>query len=249
MLLGYWQGQAAERGRLDPVSRAVGAVLAPPSQFVTERFRNTAAFLLGMRLSGDRAEREMLIRDLRAELVQKEAELAELRADRDALREAVGMDAAPGTERVFAEVVWFDELENRITLSVGRNAGVEPDMPVVSADGLAAVVESVSPNQSVANLITSPAVVIGAATTTEPVEVGLLEGNGPRSLILDINDPNAIVPLNDIVVTSGYSETVPAGLLIGEVISVDQDEQFGITRVQVFPSFRLDRLDEVSVLK
>jgi rod shape-determining protein MreC len=178
------------------------------------------------------------------------AQIEMYRGEVDRLRIMQGFGPIPGKERVLADVIGFAAYENRITLNVGQSKGVRPGMPVEAPEGLVGTVQTVEANRCHVLLITSRSLKIGAVDMDRnPPPAGLIIGENTNSLAVEFQDPKAPVEVGDRVVTSGYSEMIPRGIIIGKVISVDSDEAFGMLRAKVFPAISVGTLREVHVLK
>jgi len=176
-----------------------------------------------------------------------QSELAEL-------RHIGGWEAAPGREKVPAVVVGFFPHEDRVTLNVGNDRGIRPGMPVATYEGLVGRVETVDRSTSQVLLITSPSnesriTAIVRREPPNPPQAGLIIGQGPDSLLLELADPTATVQTGDIVTTSGFSDQIPRGIVIGKIVRVDDDPVFGKRTATVFPRIALGQLREVVVIK
>jgi cell shape-determining protein MreC len=62
-------------------------------------------------------------------------------------------------------------------------------------------------------------------------------------------DIQSNVQVGDRVVTSGYSEFIPAGIPIGRVVQIHNDLEFGTKRCQVFPNVQIGDVREVAILR
>ena len=108
------------------------------------------------------------------------------------LRTLGGLGPLPGHERVMADVVGFAQYEGRITLSVGTEKGIGPNMPVICADGLVAIVQTAWNGGCQAALITNAGIQVGGLDLSrKPPTEGLLKGRDPSTLVLTFFDPNA----------------------------------------------------------
>lgn len=168
----------------------------------------------------------------------------------DELRNLLKLPPRVGKERIAADVWLLATSESRMTLSVGSNQGVKVGMPVESATGLIGTVQTVSPDRCQVILITSPVARIGATVENVPAQQGgLARGESPRRLSLELYDTAVPVKVGDWIVTSGYSERIPAGIAIGQITSVDKQEEYGSVRLDIVPSFMNSPLRTVFVLK
>ncbi len=249
LFLGFFQNAAHRSGRIDPVSRAVQALVVPSATGVAGVFQNIADFGQGIKQAPElKREAEELrgkVSSLENELIQADMERTELRE----LKELLDLPTAAGRSSVVARIVGIDPYRGRITLSSGSAQGVKPRLPVIGPEGLVAIVEAVDENRSQAVLITSPEVKLGARALREdgPVD-GIITGNTPNTLEFEVVR-NAPIEVGDKIVTSGLSEVIPGGLMIGEVIEVTPAPEIGSRLIKVFPKLSPSFSQEVIILK
>lgn len=162
------------------------------------------------------------------------------------LRQQLGLETH-GKKRVAADIIHYVPYDNRITLNRGSKHGVRPNAPVVTPEGILALVSTVSESTCQAALLTSSGVSIGGvALLTSPVP-GLVKGEKNDLLVMDVFD-NVDVPPGTEVITTGYSEFIPRGLRIGIVSEFYNDREYGIRRAFIVPSSRIGMNKEVSIL-
>lgn len=248
--LGRLQSAAAAAGKIDPVAlvvRSATDTLARPMDNVLDGSAETVRRLR----EGDRIVRdnEALRARLNAlELYENQIDL--LKSEVENLRVEASLGPLPGKERISADVIDFAQNEGRLTLSVGSERGITPNMPVISSDGLVAIVQTVWRGGCQAALISNVGVQVGGLDLTrKPPTEGLLKGRDPSTLVLTMFDPKATIGMGDTIVTSGHSDHVPRLLRIGKVISIENDPDFGIRRATVVPFFNPGTLKEVQILK
>ncbi len=130
---------------------------------------------------------------------------------------------------------------NYITLNKGSNDGVQPDMGIVSPEGIVGVVISVSESYamgfSVLNSRWGP-----SGKLKKSGFFGPIEWDGDDYQIADLREIPFHVELEvgDTIVTSGYSTVFPEGLMIGTVQSFFQPEgeSFYTIRVKLATDFK-----------
>jgi len=246
--LGRYQTSARNRRELDPVSKLVQAVVYPSAQALSALSRWLADIGLGITSApGLRQDNERLRAIVQAaeQYVAREKLWAQ---DYHALRRLSGFQAPLERKRIPARPIDYFPLENRMTLSVGENRGIRPGLAVITSQGLIGVVQVVGASTCQVILISSPALRVGAMALREPPLVGILRGQGLETLLLDYLPANAKVETGDWVVTSGYSTTIPRGIVIGRVVQIEQDPFYGATRARVYPSATIGLAAEVYVL-
>lgn len=248
--MGGWQSKAKAAGRVDLFGRTLTSVVAPLGSWLGSTFDAAADFRDGLfraRSIGARS-REL---DEQVRRLQTEKERADrLEAEVAVLKQLLSAPTPANRERLAARIIGFSPRDNRITLSVGSRQGVKAGLAVLGPDGLLGVVQAAQGGYSTVALIWSPPPFkIGALAERNPPAAGLLTGETPERLRLELFDVNSPVQVGDSVVTSGFSDTIPAGIPIGRVVAVDFDQAYGRKTAQVFPDAQVGTTREVWVIK
>ena len=244
------QSSAAKAGRIDPVTLGFQAAVTTFGRPLKATIDGGDDMLRRFR-EGDRLvqENDALKARLNAMALYEER-IGHLEEEVDGLRTLNKLGPLPGHERVSADVVDFAQYEGRITLSVGTERGVGPNMPVISADGLVAIVQTAWKGGCQAALITNAGVQVGGLDLSrKPATAGILKGRDPSTLVLTFFDPNASAQTGDTVVTSGYSSRIPRLLRVGKIYKMEDDPDYGIRRAMVLPFMDLGALKEVQILR
>lgn len=133
-------------------------------------------------------------------------------------------------------------------LDRGANAGLKPDMAVITADGIVGKVRDVFPQTAQVLMINDQTSGAGVILETTRVR-GILTGNAAGQLeIVGILSDERIKP-GEKVLTAGGDLIYPRGLPVGVVDKVVRDpDRDGFIDVMVKPAAHLDRLDEVLVI-
>lgn len=189
---------------------------------------------------------------LRSNLMEKSEENARLREqvhEIDRLRDLIDFRSAQrGSLRVSTVVL---EIETRlgggIVLDGGSDSGFEENMTVISPDGLVGRVVKVRKNASLVKRIVDPGYRVSALTLRTRAS-GILGRDNTGRLVMEWVSPNAEIAAGDTVISSGLGSVTPKGILIGEVVAVqDRPESFSQSlRVRPFVDF--GRLEEVFVM-
>ncbi len=137
-----------------------------------------------------------------------------------------------------------------VTINRGKDDKIEPDMPVVTDEGLIGKTTTVSKNISVVLLVSDENCRV-AASIEGTREQGIVQGErvtGSVTALLDLNflSKQANVPPDRNVYTSGVGGVFPSGLLIGKVQSFRVRELDGQARV--VPAVDLSHLEDVFVV-
>ena len=143
--------------------------------------------------------------------------------------------------------MWFDG----ITIDKGRWAGVEMNMPVVTASGIVGRVVSTSPLSSQVILVTDERSGAGAVVgqLNQSTAMGSIKGLGESGL-LDLRYVSGLekVQVGEMVTTTGLDGIYPPGYNVGEVIEVRPGSATQPLFIRVRPSAALERVKEVAVL-
>jgi rod shape-determining protein MreC len=133
-------------------------------------------------------------------------------------------------------------------LDKGTNAGLKPDMAVITADGIVGKVRDVFPTTAQVLMINDQTSGAGVILETTRVR-GILTGNASGQLeIVGILSDDRIMP-GERVLTAGGDLVYPRGLPVGVVDKVVRDpDRDAFIIVMVKPAAHLSRLDEVLVI-
>jgi len=138
-----------------------------------------------------------------------------------------------------------------LTLDVGSGAGITTGMPVVSAQGVIGQITEVGYNWSRVTTLVEPQSAIGAFIERTN-ENGILEGDLARAetgqCILNYLPADADVQVGDRILTSGYSDVYPRGLVIGYVEAVETNPYTRSLSAVVGLSAPLAELNNVMII-
>ncbi|MCS7085045.1 MAG: rod shape-determining protein MreC [Bacteroidia bacterium] len=139
---------------------------------------------------------------------------------------------------------------NHIVLNVGRRHGVEPQMGVISAEGVVGVVTAVSENYSLGMSLLNKNLKLSAQIHGKKVR-GLFQWDGasPRFGSLHYIPLHYKVEIGDTVSTSQYSTIFPEGMIIGVVSHVNSRESDGFYDIGVRLNTDFHALDYLYVVK
>lgn len=220
-----------------------------PASAISTAFAATGDFLSGVIHSGSLNAEIRRLRQLAVSAEMYQGRLNELQSRIDQLERIENMPPVPGKKRIPARIIGAFPDENRVTLNVGSAEGVATGLPVVTADGLLGLIQTVDSHSSQAVLIWSPLhFKIGAIDQRDTELAGLLHGESWNRLVLELSIRSPVL-VGDQIVTSGFSERIPRGISLGRVVNIQNDEETGTQRVIILPSVRLGDVQEVFVLK
>ncbi len=159
----------------------------------------------------------------------------------------------PDYEFAYGTVVSRDAADpyGSFVINAGTNAGIEVNDPVIYGDYVVGIVKKVNISTSVVCTVLDPRINIGAYESATR-EYGFVSGdskllkNGLCKL-QGLNRSSSIVS-GGIVCTSGAGGVFPHGLIIGEVVSVKDDEITTSTYATIKPYTNLNELTDVFVV-
>ncbi len=165
------------------------------------------------------------------------------------LRRLNQLPETPGKTRVPAAVVGYFPLEARATLGVGTRKGIKKGMAVIASEGLVGIVQTADAGSCQVLLISSAQLRLTGMVQRNPPPVGFIRGLSDGAMVFEVLDAKSLVQNGDLVVTSGYSDWIPGGIAIGQVVQIEEDVAFGTRRCQIYPRVQIGSIREVYVLK
>ncbi len=248
-LLGRWQNLSRESGALDPASRSVQALVSPASKTIQDSADAIGDFFHGLANARSLSAENAALHSRVTALLQYEDANAGLAGQLDQVRKLMNLPRYGERWRIPAEAIGYAPYEDRLTLSAGRRQGVLVGLPVVAPEGLIGVVQVVDESTCQVLLLSSRLIKVGAMAMRDPPQPGILQGEAPDRLVLGFLDTQSPIEVGDVVVTSGFSETIPRGIPIGKITQIESNPDFGARRAKVFPFARLGTVHEVFILR
>lgn len=140
--------------------------------------------------------------------------------------------------------------KNYVTINKGRLDGIEPDMGVISPDGVVGKVKDVSDHFAVITSVLHTDMFVSALVKRSSTLGSIVwAGTNPRLANLD-NIPIHINIINgDTIVTSGYSGIYPPNTMIGTVAEVRPEEDAAFYDIDINLSNDFYKLSYVYVVK
>ncbi|HSB60791.1 MAG TPA: rod shape-determining protein MreC [Vicinamibacteria bacterium] len=253
--LGAISHQVDGGGGASLLQRAVFSLLSPLQNGVSAVVRGVSGAWTGyLDLRGTVEENRRLSERLRLLETQLQ-ERAQQARDAERLRELLGLREILPLETTVAEVVTRDGLPwyRTITINKGSEDGLALEAPVISPTGVVGRIIGLGPGAAKVQLLqdrdSGAGVLIARSRVAGVVsgQVGSAEV-GSHDLVMKYVPELGDVVVGDLVVTSGQDRIYPKGLVVGRVRSVGKGS--GLFKdISVEPSARVDRLEEVLVVK
>lgn len=139
---------------------------------------------------------------------------------------------------------------NYITLNKGSRQGIRPDMGIISSDGVVGVITNVSDNYSTGLSLLNKRLSIPAKITKNNY-FGSLVWDGEHYNTADLKEIpfHIMVNVGDTVVTSGYSNIFPEGIMIGTITKYDVESGTNFYNIKVELSTNFKTLKYVYVVR
>lgn len=139
------------------------------------------------------------------------------------------------------------QTRNNITINVGENDSVKIGMPVITDKGLVGKIVATSGNYSIAQILFNKDLKVSAKVQRSRVD-GIIAWDGEGKIRMRNVSKSADVKVGDVIITSEYSNSFPAGIPIGFVTTDNTlDNLFKNIEVECFVNF--ETVEEVFVLK
>jgi len=138
------------------------------------------------------------------------------------------------------------ELSRSVYIDKGESDGINPDMAVITADGIVGKVLRVYRSTSQVLLIDDQTSGVGAILDKTRIQ-GILRGTPAGEVVLEKVMSDEAVPPGEMVLTSGGDGIFPKGLLVGRVTKVAPGNELFLN-IRVRPAADLSKLEEVLVV-
>ncbi len=235
--------------RAEPV-RAAGVVLFRPIYSAVDFLRggssdvwNRYVALVGVSRENERLQKELT--ELRERLhATREAVLENRR-----LKELLSYSKAVEQRTLGARVVghdvspWF----RAIFIGTGSEAGIESGMSVVTPYGAVGRIHKVHPGLSEVLLVTDGRFAADVMVERSRVRA-IAEGVGGNFCRLKYVSLTRDVAVGDRIVFSGFDGSMPKGVLLGTVVSVDRPKEAIFQKVKVQCAVNFQDAEEVMVI-
>lgn len=179
------------------------------------------------------------------------AKLANLEQENLELKKQLNFFSNHNFTNVTAEVVGrnTDSLEKMVIINVGEQSGLKIGQPVITGDGiLIGTVAKVEKNIAMVRLINDNQSKIAATILNKDNSLGVVEGGYGLSIKMNFIPRNETVLIGDKIITSGLEQTIPKGLLIGEIAIAENEAYQPFQQAVLTSATDLSKLFIVSVL-
>ncbi len=206
--------------------------------------------------AGALAEPELELTRLRSELEASKFRILQLKQQLSSRKElgrflrAISWRTPPVAIPGWVIVVDPDPYRRMFQIDRGTSAGVADGQAVVVGKALLGRVVSVWQRGATVRRVDDPMFRIEVEIALEHGYArGIAVGSGDRGMdVRFLRGAGGIKP-GALVFTSAYDEFIPAGLLVGRIDEVEDENRDAVLEVSVTPAASLGRLSQVEVLK
>ena len=182
-------------------------------------------------------------------LALENSAMHEMRLENDRLKKLIGFKESSKLRLIMARVIvkGAKGFINSVVLDVGTQDGVAKNMPLVVSNGLVGKIYQAGPDQSIGHLLLDPNFRVSAKIQRSRV-TGIVSWDGGEFCSMNEVPKRSDVQKGDSVITSGYGEIFPAGLLIGTITEITESPRGLFSDIQLKPTVDFEKLEEVFVI-
>lgn len=188
------------------------------------------------------------LRKINSELLQEKARIEILRRENEALRKELDFIKKERFNYLIGEIIGRAPLEQIFIIDQGEERGVKVGDPVVSDGNLIGKIVKVNKHDSQVLLLSSSHSSVASLILGKQETTGLVKGEKGLILKMDFILPEKEIEIGDLVVSSGWEENVPKGLLIGKVREVLHKEGDILKKAIIQPLIDYDEVRIVTIL-
>ncbi|MEG0070619.1 MAG: rod shape-determining protein MreC [Raoultibacter sp.] len=238
-----------ERGPLHSAQSAMSA-LSAPFGFVGS-LAGSAGDSAGDALANTTASDGSLngLKKQNEELRSMISQLEEYKQEAQRLQGLLGIKEANALDTISARVInrSSQSWNQVITIDKGENDGVQSGLPVVGSTGLIGQVIATTPFTADVRLLVDQQSGVAVLVQSNRAE-GIVRGSFEGLLYLEDIASDAEVKQGDVVVTSGLGGGFSRGLIVGNVVKVEQKQGDASRKIIVAPNATTGSLEEVLVV-
>jgi rod shape-determining protein MreC len=239
--------------RISSGAKSVSAdAFAPVKSGVNDIIEPIGSFLAGSVHYGAVRQQNQKLQQEINQLKEEQASQADAEQAMQQLSALLNVPFLPNLQTVPAEVTNYgtSDFAASISISVGRDDGVQLNMPVVGAGGLVGQVVQASHHTATVRLVTDGQSAVGVRYGPAPGSLAVLTGEGSgKPLSADLVRPNTPITVGEQFVTSGLQGAIyPAGIPVATVVSAKTGSSASQESVELHPAADLAHLRYVSVV-
>lgn len=189
------------------------------------------------------------LRELNLQLSIESSRYRQAMVENNTLRNMLLLPTYTSDKLIAADVVGKTntELRNYATINRGSEDGIKEGQAVVTDAGLVGNVIGTSKHYAIIQVLLNRDTRISARVYRSNVD-GILTWEGEQSLALKNVPRTYDVKVGDLVVTSNYSITYPANVIIGKVSQVNDESNSLFRKISITPSVSFSTMDQVFIV-
>ncbi|EKD49377.1 MAG: hypothetical protein ACD_63C00167G0005 [uncultured bacterium] len=237
-------------GVLRPVVSFARTVFSPVQRGFVKTGNGVAGFFNFLGSIGEMDEKNTKLQQEVNNLRSENAKLKEMQHENEILRDEIGFQYEHNLDTVPAAIIGYnpDPGVRKIEINVGRDRGIENDMPVIISSGLLVgrVTEVFETTSNVLFIVDKRSVV--NAVVQDSRATGIVKGEHGIGLIMESVPQNEDINKGNTIVTSGLGGIYPEGLVIGEVYELKKSSNALFKEARIKPAVDFDTLELVFVV-
>lgn len=174
-----------------------------------------------------------------------------LKEENEELKKQLNFKEKNSYTTVLAAVIGnnLEGTEKTIIIDRGEKEGVKLGDPVIVDEGvLIGEIVKVESDISIVRLLSDNQSKVAATIINKDKSLGVVEGGYGLSVKMNFIPRNETVQIGDLVVTSGLTENVPRGLLIGKVAAIENEAYQPFQQAILTPSADYSRFVYLSII-
>jgi len=217
-------------------------------EILWESGNNVSDFWNGF-FNSEKIKQEMdILLEENQELLSRLVDLEMLKKENDFLRSAIEIEKNNSFKLQPVRVIGKDISRDSILINKGSKDGILSDMPVITVQKLlVGKISEVYENFSEVTLLTNKDFSLAVQIFEKDI-YGVAKGKGFLSLYIDLIPKEKEVVVKDIVLTAILGGIFPEGLLIGEVLEINNSDVESFQKAIIVPFLSLEELDELLVI-
>lgn len=181
------------------------------------------------------------------ELLSRLVKLNEIERENEILKEQFGFSEKQ--TQIFSRIRGFGDKKTSILIDRGENDGISKNLPVVARGNIiiGKIIE-VYPDFAKVLLINSPESEVAVMAGENRAKGILRGGTSGDYLNLEMISKEEEIKIGDKIITSGFDNVFPEGLLIGEIVEIKKDDLGIFQEAKVRSYVDFGDLEEVFII-
>lgn len=190
-----------------------------------------------------------------AELKKQLLEYSDLKQENDQLRKVLNFkDSRDNYNYVATNIIGYagGNILDGYIVDKGKDDGIEKGMIVIAADGLVGQVTSVGSNWAIIKSVLNENIAVSVKVESTKENTGILRGyrnaDGTGECKVENLPMDSNIKEGDTIVTSGLGQIYPKDIMVGKVVSVQEDKVNVMKNAIVKPSVDFNKLEGLFIV-